>query len=372
MTFKINVFSKSPSPHMMDLWEAVNKEKGVDLSLFFLETKNIDKPWGKIEKYLDAKILHWSKKSSIKKLYLLREISSFSADVWILCDSYWMWENYILAYFLHKRMKKICLIAEPICWKKKWLPKYSLYRFNIFKNIKKRLLLILMNRFDVILGVGIWGVQQYRNIFPKKPIFGIKYFVNLNLHRFSKISIKNKKNKKDIILGYCGQLIPRKGLHILVKQLNMLVPYDNWQLIIAGEGQQRKLLEKMIPDNIKNRVLFLGFLNEEEIIKFWKKIDVFIFPSLFDGWGVVVVEALAAGVPVLSGLDVGAARDYINDGENGWIRSVNNNFLDPIHGLLKNPLKINVMKKAARKSVENYTTEKGALQLIKELKLLPK
>ena len=373
MTFKINVFLTSPSPHMMYLWEEINKNRNAKLNLFFQEPVSADKPWGKIDDSLQAKILHWSSKTLIQKIYLLRNVADYPADIWVFsCDSYWMWENYILAYFLHKRMKKICLIAEPICWEKKWLPKYSLYRLNVFKNFKKRLLLILMNQFDVILGVGIWGVQQYRNIFPKKPIFEIKYYVNLNIHHSVKISTKDKKNKKDIIFGYCGQLIPRKGLHILVKQLNMLVPYDNWQLIIVGEGQQRKLLEKMIPDNIRNRVLFLGFLNEKEIIKFWKRIDVFIFPSLFDGWGMVVVEALAAGVPVLSGPDVGAARNYIHDGKNGWIRPVDDNFLNPICSLLENPLKINIKKEAARKSVENYTPEKGASQLIKELKLLVK
>jgi glycosyltransferase involved in cell wall biosynthesis len=370
MSFKINVLSKSPSPHMMDLWEAVNKEKGVDLSLFFLETKNIDKPWGKIEKCLDAKILHWSKKSSIKKLYLLREISSFPADVWILCDSYLMWENHVLTYFLRRQKKKICFIAEPICGEKKWRSRFLAIKNNFFKSIKKKLLSVLMNRFDAIAGIGKWGAQQYRGLLSKNIVFETQYYVDLNIHR--SIEIRVKKEDDDLIFGYCGQLIPRKGLHILIKQLNMLAVYGNWQLIIAGEGQQRRLLEKMIPNNIRNRVLFLGFLNEKEMIKFWEKIDLLIFPSLYDGWGMVVVEALAAGVPVLSGADVGAARNYIHDGENGWIRPIDDNFLNPIRNLLENPSKINIMKEAARKSVENYTPEKGASQLIKGLKLLVK
>jgi glycosyltransferase involved in cell wall biosynthesis len=369
MTFKINVFLTSPSPHMMDLWEEINKNKNVKLTLFFQESRNADKPWGEIDDALQAKILHWSSKTLIQKIYLLRNITDYPADIWVFsCDSYWMWENYVLVSSLHKRMKKICLVVEPICWEKKWLPKYSLYRVNIFNNIKKSLLLILMNRFDVILGVGAWGVQQYRNLFPKKPIFEIKYYVDLNTH--CSIEIRNKKEDDNIIFGYCGQLIPRKGLHILIKQLNMLAAYNNWQLIIAGEGQQRKLLEKMIPDNIRNRVLFLGFLNEKEIMKFWEEIDVFIFPSLFDGWGMVVVEALAAGVPVLSGEDVGAARNYIYDGENGWIRKVNDDFLNPIRGLLGDPGQINLMSNAARKSVKNYKPEIGALELVKNLHLL--
>jgi len=148
--------------------------------------------------------------------------------------------------------------------------------------------------------------------------------------------------------------------------------HDNWQFLITGYGPDRAFLKNMIPKRLYNRIKYLGFSNEKEMIKFWEKIDLLIFPSLYGGWGMVVVEALAAGVPVLSGEDVGAARNYIHDGESGWIRPLNDNFLNPIRSLLENPSKINIMKKAARKSVENYTPEKGASQLIKGLKLLVK
>lgn len=369
MSFKINVFARSPSPHMLDLWEAVNRLKEVELYLFIQEPIAITKRWGKIDKSLQVEILHWSSKNFFQQLSTLYNISKHKVNVWIIAGSnYWTWEVQFLLILLHNYKQKVCYIAEPICWKKNWLSNTSLVQNIIKRHIKKKITPLILRRFDGIAAMGTWGLQEYRHLLPKTLVFETQYYVNLN--QLHSIERSRKKKSDKIIFGYCGQFIPRKGLHILFKQLDKIVSYDNWLLFIAGEGPQRKMLEEILPNEVQSRVKFLGFLNRSQLRDFLKNIDCLIFPSLFDGWGMVILESLCAGVPVLSGFNVGAARHYINDGQNGWIRKVDDDFLNPICGLLDNPEQINLMSNAARKSVENYRPEIGALELVKNLQLL--
>ena len=108
----------------------------------------------------------------------------------------------------------------------------------------------------------------------------------------------------------------RPSITICVAELTQIFneiinPAELW---IAGEGPLRRELTSL-SEEYGGRVHFLGFVPNNELAeRFWARIDCFVFPSLFDGWAMVIPEALAAGVPVLSGPDVGAAREFIHEG----------------------------------------------------------
>jgi glycosyltransferase involved in cell wall biosynthesis len=121
-------------------------------------------------------------------------------------------------------------------------------------------------------------------------------------------------------LLYVGSLTERKGVDLLLKAF-MLVSdqHPTARLRIVGDGVLRPQLERIVAHSrINGKVDFAGFVNYEKIHEEYSQADVFILPTLEDAFGVVIVEALSSGVPVVCSPFAGAA-DYIQDGVNGFI-----------------------------------------------------
>src|SRR5208283_5826212 len=103
------------------------------------------------------------------------------------------------------------------------------------------------------------------------------------------------RNEGIFIIGYIGQLIPRKGLDVLLDAVSRL-SFENWRLAIIGEGESRLSLENQAKDlKISDKVCFFGF--REDRIAFLRGFDVFVLPSRSEGIPRSVMEAMATGVP---------------------------------------------------------------------------
>ncbi len=102
----------------------------------------------------------------------------------------------------------------------------------------------------------------------------------------------NLKNKK--VLLFLGQLIERKNIPFLFKVLKKLP--ENYVLMICGDGPLRGQLEVEAPKG----VIFSGKVLEEEKVNYYNLADVFVYPSLKEGFGLSVAEAMACGKPVVA------------------------------------------------------------------------
>jgi glycosyltransferase involved in cell wall biosynthesis len=89
------------------------------------------------------------------------------------------------------------------------------------------------------------------------------------------------------------------------------------ELLLIGDGEERGPLERRAAG--RPGVRFLGFRNQTELPRFYDLADLFVLPSTYEPWGLVVNEAMASGTPVLASDRVGSARDLIEPGQNGWI-----------------------------------------------------
>jgi len=168
-----------------------------------------------------------------------------------------------------------------------------------------------------------------------------------------------EKSNKVFTIGYIGQLIERKNLHVLLKTIKKLdLVTDNIKLIIIGDGALRSKLEDNAEKlGIKNRISFMGF--RPDAIKFLKTFDVFVLPSLMEGIPRCVMEAMACNVPVVAS-DIPGNRELVIHGKTGLLFPPGDvdNLTESILHIINNP--DNAMKMAieARNKIENEFSSK--------------
>jgi glycosyltransferase involved in cell wall biosynthesis len=176
-------------------------------------------------------------------------------------------------------------------------------------------------------------------------------------------------NLKHPIFLYVGRVRKRKGIFLLFEACINLKKkgYEEYSLIVVGDGPERRELEYVAKKKcIDKNINFTGWVNYTQLGYYYKNSDVFVIPSFEDVWGMVVLEAMDFGLPVLCSKGVGAKEMIIN-GSNGYI-------FDPLNPkeltnlmiqFIVNPLDIKKMGKKSKKIISLYTPKLAAKNLEK-------
>jgi glycosyltransferase involved in cell wall biosynthesis len=202
-------------------------------------------------------------------------------------------------------------------------------RSNLLKNFiyKKASLCIaaslaIKNNFSA---VGVKNTEVIPNGIDLKRFEGLKLF-----------------RPKEFTVITVARLEEVKGIEHLIKAV------DNFNLVIIGEGSKRKCLEALVEElHLENRVKFLGEIPNNDIPANLKKAHCFCLPSLSEGFGIVILEAMAAGLPVVA-TRVGGIIDIVKDGETGILVEPKNS--EEIRGAV---LKIKNSQELSERLVEN-------------------
>lgn len=110
----------------------------------------------------------------------------------------------------------------------------------------------------------------------------------------------NLKKNSFVFFALCN-LVKLKGLNFLLEAFEMAFKDKKFELWIGGEGiEKNNLYNQVKKSGIESRVKFLGALNRTEVLKYLRLCDVFVLPSLLETFGIVLIEALAVGKPVVS------------------------------------------------------------------------
>lgn len=127
---------------------------------------------------------------------------------------------------------------------------------------------------------------------------------------------KNKCGNKRLI--YVGSLIERKGVDLLFYAIAQMK--NNCQLQIVGAGHLENELKSLAHRlGIGGRIHFLGYKQREELVELYKDADVFVLPTREDCYGLVILEAMCASLPVVCSKYADGAYDLIDDGVTGYI-----------------------------------------------------
>jgi len=161
---------------------------------------------------------------------------------------------------------------------------------------------------------------------------GIKALVKIipsgiNIDNFANDTGKKKKIREkyqikqdEIVLITACRLTKEKNLEFLVNSFAKIAQKEkNVKFMIVGDGAVKKDLEKMAEEfGIKDRIIFTGLVDRTSIVSLYQASDIFVFASLTETQGLVAVEAMAAGNPVIA-VRASGIEDIVKDGEDGFL-----------------------------------------------------
>jgi glycosyltransferase involved in cell wall biosynthesis len=175
------------------------------------------------------------------------------------------------------------------------------------------------------------------------------------------VHVKEKYEVQGDLLLFVGRLVEQKGIRYLLEAMPaVLNKFPSSKLMIIGDGMLKDKLIQIAKDlKIENSVIFTGPLPHADLAAYYATADVFIGPSLSEGFGLVFAEAMSCGIPVIA-TDLPAISDIVKDNETGCIVKQRNSdqISDKIIQLLSNRDKLNAMKMKARDYVvQNFDWE---------------
>ena len=184
-------------------------------------------------------------------------------------------------------------------------------RLSADRRVNAALRRLFFAGLDGVLAVGTWAVDSYRAVVRSAPV-----------HVFPYTTAASGPPERSLaptpVIGFVGDLIERKGVDILVEALAGIPEGQRPALEVVGDGPAREGLVQRAR-RLGLAVEWLGHVGADELQGHQRRWWAQAVPSRYDGWGMVVAEALAAGVPVLASSRVGAAVDLVRDGLNGAV-----------------------------------------------------
>jgi glycosyltransferase involved in cell wall biosynthesis len=143
---------------------------------------------------------------------------------------------------------------------------------------------------------------------------------DFNLSEDEMERVKAKYGLNETTIMFAGNVIPRKGVEYLIRAAEILNDEKILLLIVGNTNLDREYAEKVIDYAKKKRInaKFTGFVPYEDLKALYKACDIFVLPSLEEGFGIVLTEALASGKPLI-GTNIGGILAQIKDGWNGFL-----------------------------------------------------
>jgi glycosyltransferase involved in cell wall biosynthesis len=288
-------FSVVPSPYQRDLFAALATRRDIELSVFYLESSAPDSPW--------------PEKS-------LASYETILPGFWLPVGSARVHVNWGFAPLNHFDVVIVNTLMS--------ITGQRLMRLDLRNQrwifMGERLsppgrgwhdrLSAPLHDAAGIAAIGTWAQRDYAARFPKPRSFSLPYCCDLDPF----LAQPRHRLEQDVTFLFCGQMIKRKGVDLLLNAFSRL---DHGRLLLVGREAELPALLESLPAEVRRRVEYIGFQAPENLPRYFAQADVFVLPSRYDGWGVVINQAIGAGLPVICSDQVGAGYDLVEQGVNG-------------------------------------------------------
>jgi len=183
------------------------------------------------------------------------------------------------------------------------------------------------------------------------------------------LSLKEKIKNKFCIL-YCGQLIHRKGIDLLINVVNDLPKDIQDKLVILLAGGNETDLTNLSINYHKDIFIPLGFIPNEQMLSIYPLADCFILPTRSDTWALVVNEAVVAGCPVMVSKYAGSANELIEDEYSGIVFDPldEKEFLYKLIFCVQNKQLLTMFAANAKKKLAEYNNDVAAQRIVDLIK----
>lgn len=343
---RLLILSIFPAPYRVEVFRGLREEYEIDLFFEFVQNQNRNADW-------------FVKSEEFQVLTTPEAVADYESKVKNLAQY-----DLVLAYdYFSKRAMKLMLS----CMRQK--VRYCINCDGAFINqnlIKDTVKRFFVSRAALCFASG-QSAYNYFTYYGAKP-------ENIRFHKFTSLKqediltrplTKEERQEKRKTLGLeekktaltIGQFIYRKGFDILLKAWKNMEP--DMQLLIVGGGDKAPEYEAYIKENNLRNVHILGFMPKTELLEYYKAADLFVLPTREDIWGLVINEAMALGLPVISSNRCIAAMELVEEGVNGHIVPVEdvNALHDKLYGLLSDEEQTEKMAAANVEKMQDNTME---------------
>ena len=255
------------------------------------------------------------------------------------------------SWVFRRKHKKVCIHADG--------------GLAIPRGLVDKVISFVMKKADFYLSSGL-EVNKYFAYYgiPEEKI-RLYRFADMNqaeLQKASEMAQDKQKYRKaceyteDVIFLYVGQQIPRKGIDILVQAAKDL-PENIGIWIIGGKPEEH--VSAYVQEHGLSHVHFLPFMSKYELYEYYAGADVFVLPTRYDIWGLVVNEAMAFGLPVISTTRCVAALEFSRKFANTIltepedVQALHQAILD----LAENPAKCSELGRRSIEGIREYSLE---------------
>jgi glycosyltransferase involved in cell wall biosynthesis len=215
--------------------------------------------------------------------------------------------------------RKIIVVTEihgdweesPFLYRRVYLPK--VYRFMLQKVADS-----VLKKSDMIRVISEFTKKKVEGVVSNKPIFVFPTYTDIELFLEGKGHVYASGGEKLVL--FVGMLVFLKGVHILIQAMKLVIRrVPDAKLLIIGRGAYKAQLEKLVSElGLEGKMEFLGHVPQEVLRGRMRSCRVLVLPSLSEGLGRVLIEAMACGKPVI-GTDTGGIPSLIHDGGNGFL-----------------------------------------------------
>lgn len=313
---KILWLTNIPSPYRVDFFNELGKECNLTVVFEKSTSNERDKSWQNYKFNNFKGIIMRGKSTGVDTAICFEVIKYLKKNLFdIVVVTNMSTPTGILAIEILK-LKKIPFIIEG----DGGIPKSG-------KGIKEKFKLHLNKSADMWLSTGINHDKYYETYGADKSRIYRYPFTSLKENDLIPKSLeKNKKNDlrneinlpkdKKIVISV-GSYISRKGFDVLINSWKYIS--KDYYLIIIGDGPERENYINLIKDNNLKNIKLIEFKEKETLKKYYKACNLFVLPTREDIWGLVINEAMAAGLPVITTDKCIAGLELVDDYKNGFI-----------------------------------------------------
>ena len=245
-------------------------------------------------------------------------------------------------------------------------------RWVIRKPWKESLKRFVFPKVDATLGSGKesqafamrYGVPEEKALWLRHSIDVQHYKSGYQEHIQDRVRIRSDLRIAGTVFVYVGRLWSGKGITYLLSAFEMVQQRssDEVSLILVGDGPEEERLRQIVAERGLRNFVFVGFHQKAELPYYYTAADVFIFPTLGDPYGLVVDEAMACSLPIISTSAAGEIRDRVEEGVNGYITPPEDSeaLADCMLHFVNSPELCERMGKASAKKIAGHTHEQWA------------